>query len=76
MSESGRQGVMQCGREITVEEIEQIRETVELFPGLAAQEQPHESEEDLHEAAGRGVSETAVLGTGGGEGTAMNGGRK
>ena len=38
MSESGRQGVMQCGRTITAEEVEQIRETVELLPGLAVNE--------------------------------------
>jgi len=38
MNESGRQGVMQCGRTITSEEIEQIRETVELLPGLAVKE--------------------------------------
>jgi len=38
MSESGRQGVMQCGRKITTEEVEQIRETVELLPGLAVNE--------------------------------------
>ena len=36
MSESARQGVMQCGRKISGEEVEQIRETVELLPGLAA----------------------------------------
>ena len=35
MSESGRQGVMQCGLKITTEEFEQIREAVELLPGLA-----------------------------------------
>lgn len=38
MSESGRQGVMQCGRKISAEEVEQIRETVELLPGLAVNE--------------------------------------
>jgi len=38
MSESGRQGVMQCGRKISAEEVEQIRETVELLPALAVNE--------------------------------------
>ena len=38
MSESGRQGVMQCGRKITAEEVEQIWETVEMLPGLAVNE--------------------------------------
>ena len=38
MNESGRQGVMQCGRKITAEEVEQIRETVELLPGRAVNE--------------------------------------
>ena len=38
MSENGRQGVMQCGRKISAEEVEQIRETVELLPGLAMNE--------------------------------------
>jgi len=38
MSESTRQGIIQCGREISTEEIAQIRETVELLPGLAVNE--------------------------------------
>ncbi len=38
MRESGRQGVMQCGRKIPTEEVEQIRQTVELLPGLAVNE--------------------------------------
>ena len=38
MSESARQGLMQCGRKISGEEVEQIRETVELLPGLAVNE--------------------------------------
>ena len=38
MSESGRQGAMQGGRKISAEEVEQIRETVELLPGLAVNE--------------------------------------
>lgn len=38
MSESTREGTMQCGREIRAEEVAQIRETVELLPGLAVNE--------------------------------------
>ena len=38
MSEGGRQGVRQCGRKISAEEVEQIRETVELLPSLAVNE--------------------------------------
>ena len=38
MSKGERQGVMQCGRKISVEEVEQIRQTVELLPALAVNE--------------------------------------
>jgi hypothetical protein len=38
MSEGGRHGVRQCGRKISAEEVEQIRETVELLPSLAVNE--------------------------------------
>lgn len=38
MRGSEAQGVVQCGRRFSEEEIEQIRETVELFPGLALTE--------------------------------------
>ena len=38
MSESTREGIMQCGRNISAEEVVQIRETVELLPGLAVNE--------------------------------------
>lgn len=34
----GCTAVMQCGRKIMAEEVEHIRETVELFPGLAVNE--------------------------------------
>ena len=38
MRESTQGGLMQCGREISAEEVEQIRETVELLPALAVAE--------------------------------------
>ncbi|MBA7553418.1 IS66 family transposase ISCARN22 [subsurface metagenome] len=38
MNVSDRQGVMQCGRKISGEEVEQIRQTLELLPGLAVNE--------------------------------------
>lgn len=38
MNENTQQGVMQCGRMMSAEEVEQIRQTVELFPGLAVNE--------------------------------------
>jgi hypothetical protein len=38
MRESEREGVMQCGRKISAEEVGQIRETVELLPALAVNE--------------------------------------
>ena len=38
MIERAGHGIMQCGREISDEEVAQIQETVELFPGLAVNE--------------------------------------
>jgi len=38
MLEKGREGIFQCGREITDEDLEEIQETVELFPKLSRTE--------------------------------------
>ena len=38
MLKSFSEGIVQCGRKITVEELAEIKETIELFPNLSRNE--------------------------------------
>ncbi len=38
MLERFSEGIVQCGRKITVDELAEIKETVELFPNLSLSE--------------------------------------